>query len=102
MKVSWTHILLDPNVFARYGTHRVARIPRYNSAFPHPRRGDPDISGNWAPNEAATGLVPDAEDPPQYYHINKDDRISPPGEVEEGARLPVRVLVLRGTDEHGA
>jgi hypothetical protein len=32
------------------------------------------------------GLVPDVESPPQYYHINAGDRISPPGEAEDSAR----------------
>jgi hypothetical protein len=80
MRIDWNHILLDPTVYARAGTYRVARVPGSITAFPIGRFGNFEYSGTWSPSEIRSGLVPDAEAPPAYYYINSAGRVVPPGE----------------------
>ncbi len=86
MNVNWNHILLDPLVYARHRTYRVARIPGGITAFPVARRGVANYVESWTPRDAESGLVPDAESPVNHYHINPDGGISPPSMRDSSAR----------------
>jgi hypothetical protein len=89
MRINWNHILLDPVVYARHSTFRIARIPGGISAFPVGNSGSLEYSGNWIPSERDSGLVPDAQRPErQYYYVNREGRVvtAPPSAAPEGGR----------------
>lgn len=89
MRIDWNHILLDPVVYARHSTYRIARIPGGISAFPVGHNGSVEYSGNWIPSEDNSGLVPDAQRPERkYYYVNRDGRVitAPPNAAPADAR----------------
>ena len=89
MRIDWNHILLDPVVYARHSTYRIARIPGGISAFPVGDSGNVEYSGNWNPRERDLGLVPDAERPERrYYYVKPNGEVvkAPPSAAPEDAR----------------
>lgn len=89
MRIDWNHILLDPVVYTRHSTYRIARIPGGISAFPVGNYGSIEYSGNWIPRESDSGLVPDAQRPVRnYYYVTRDGAVgtAPPNAVPADAR----------------
>jgi hypothetical protein len=64
MTVEWKHVLLDPLVFQRYGTYRVARVPGGVNAFPTPVGGE----GRWASGSRYWSPSLAGFAPPQYEY----------------------------------
>jgi hypothetical protein len=62
--VNWRHIILDPVVYTRYGSHRVARVNRSSGiaggAFPAIRMATwSDGGSTWSPNTEEKGEAPE-------------------------------------------